>query len=622
MAETFNSEELERFQQLVEQAEQASRDDPSNYRRRVTVLAVLGHAVLVGTAAALVAVLGLYVWSVYSETALLDVLFSKAAIFPIAILVFVLARALWARVEPPQGYRVSRGAAPALYKEIDALTTKLATPRIHEVRISTDLNAAIVQTPRLGALGWNYNTLVLGIQLLMALTPSQARAVLAHELGHLSSNHGGSNRWLYKARDNWRRVMDAYAGDQSWGGGWMRQFFEWYAPYFGAYSFVLARSFEYEADAVAAEITSKETTAMALVSCELKGSVVEEQFWKPLWALADQESGPVADAYSRLAVFLRDYRPQRAELLARISSATETDTGLTDSHPALRDRLAALGAPPEIPKPMRRTAAEVWLERRYHRLLEKMDEAWAEQEQVEWQERYIEVQAARERLDRLAEMEIDALLPEALWERAQLTERFSAELQEDPLSLYYAYYRRCPSDPQGELALGRLLLARDDPRGVIFIRHAAEHEGLVLEASRLAMEYFERVGNELERRNWARRAQQQQEIEQAAERERASVRVTDAFEPAQLSGEQVREVRARLRNMDEVDRLYLARKRLNHHPERPLFVVAYESKLRTPKLEQRLVALLDLPGQSYVIKMGGKQDRVAEKVKRAGERLR
>jgi len=42
-------------------------------------------------------------------------------------------------------------------------------------------------------------------------------------------------------------------------------FFDWYAPYFGAYSFVLARAREYEADRCSVEVVGKANAARALV---------------------------------------------------------------------------------------------------------------------------------------------------------------------------------------------------------------------------------------------------------------------------------------------------------------------------------------------------------------------
>ena len=131
-----------------------------------------------------------------------------------------------------------------MYAEIDALRKQLKAIKIHEIILTDEFNAGIMQTPRLGVFGWYKNTLILGLQLLLALSPEQARAVLAHEFGHLSGNHSRLNGWIYRARTSWYRVMDAFDRTGGWGTGPMRKFFDWYAPYFNAYSFALARANE------------------------------------------------------------------------------------------------------------------------------------------------------------------------------------------------------------------------------------------------------------------------------------------------------------------------------------------------------------------------------------------
>src|SRR5687768_18129818 len=44
------------------------------------------------------------------------------------------------------------------------------------------------------------------------------------------------------------------------------RFFNWYAPYFEAYSFVLARAQEYEADRCSVLVSGKENSARALIN--------------------------------------------------------------------------------------------------------------------------------------------------------------------------------------------------------------------------------------------------------------------------------------------------------------------------------------------------------------------
>ncbi len=613
--------EEDRLEALVRRAERISKANPRDYRQRVVALAILGHLVLYGTAVALLAVIGIYVFAAYTNTNFLELLFGKALVFPIAVLIFVLGRALWASVPIPQGTIVTRAGAPRLFDELDRLTRVLKTPAIHEVRLSDEFNAALVQVPRLGPLGWPRRTLVIGLQLLMALTPTQARAVVAHELGHLSRRHGVARRWVYQARDNWCRVWEAYSHDHSWGGGLMRRFFEWYAPYFGAYSFVLARSFEYEADRVAAKITSREETGAALIATSVKADAVKEEFWPQLLGQAERQAQPVTNAYLLLAKYLRALRLEPHTLATRLRAAVAPRTAIHDSHPALADRLMALKARPIPPRPMRRSAAQLWLGDRYEQILENFSNHWAEQHLKEWHARFDQAQSARVRLSRLAQRPQAELTDTELWMQAVLTERVLPE--KDPLPLYLAYLKRQRGDAAAEVAIGRLLLqVRKDQRGIVFVRRAAEHPEYLIEAATIAENYYTRLGNETQARIWRRLGEDRRELELASSRERATVRATDPLEPADLPDEWRDRLRRQLSTLQDVTNAHVARKRLNVIPDPPLYVLACQVKHKHAELSQTIRERITVPGDLKVVLAYGEGARLAEKVARVGERVK
>src|SRR5205085_2717449 len=56
------------------------------------------------------------------------------------------------------------------------------------------------------------------------------------------------------------------------------RFFKWYVPFFRAYSLVLARGNEYDADQLAARVTTPRISADALINVELYGVFYDEVF--------------------------------------------------------------------------------------------------------------------------------------------------------------------------------------------------------------------------------------------------------------------------------------------------------------------------------------------------------
>ena len=131
---------------------------------------------------------------------------------------------------------------PSLFDTLDAIRFRLEAPPIHRVVLTWELNAGLAQVPRLGVLGWPRNTLSLGLPLLLVLRPESFRAVVAHELGHLSGNHGAFGAWLYRIRHTWQRVLEGLMERDAKLDFGLRRFFRWYVPYFEVCAFRLLRA--------------------------------------------------------------------------------------------------------------------------------------------------------------------------------------------------------------------------------------------------------------------------------------------------------------------------------------------------------------------------------------------
>ena len=123
--------------------------------------------------------------------------------------------------------------------------------------------------------------------MLQALSPEQLKAVLAHELGHLSGNHNRFDGKIYRTRAAWQNLMESFHRKGAISELIFGRFFNWYAPYFSAYSFVLARQDEYEADRCAAELTSPKVASEALVRTELAAQYLGETYWRNIYERAD-----------------------------------------------------------------------------------------------------------------------------------------------------------------------------------------------------------------------------------------------------------------------------------------------------------------------------------------------
>ena len=287
----------EEFETLVGRLEEQAKRNLAGYRTRVLLMALLGNAYL-GVMLVLIALLVV--------AAAISVVWLKAAGVKIAILMAVLLwlvlKALWVRLAPPEGTEITARDAPELFGMIEELRRALRSPRFHHVLVTDDFNAAVVQAPRLGLFGWYRNYLLIGLPLAKALTVEQFKAVLAHEFGHLSKGHGRISNWIYRQRLRWGRLMAALEAAESWGLVLFRPFLRWYAPYFNAYSYPLARANEFEADATSARLASRRAAAEALTAVNVVGSYLRN-------ASGRRSCGGLMRCRSRLSRRSRSWAP-------------------------------------------------------------------------------------------------------------------------------------------------------------------------------------------------------------------------------------------------------------------------------------------------------------------------
>ncbi|HEV2706529.1 MAG TPA: M48 family metallopeptidase [Pyrinomonadaceae bacterium] len=476
----------EQYEQLVSRLEETARRDPGGYRRRVALLALLGYAYLLSVVVILLALAFFVGWLMW-ESGKVNALVIKVGWIPLALAVFVL-RALWVRIPPPEGHELTRETAPELFATVDEITRVLDSPRIDRVLIDGEYNASVVQLPRLGPLGWFRNYLSLGLPLMQALTPEQFRAVLAHELGHLSGKHGRFTGWIYRVRRTWLQLLERFQREQRYGAFLFERFFNWYAPYFHAYSFVLARKHEYEADEAAARIAGSGVIAEALIAMRAKADHISEHYWPGVFKEADTQPRPVSGAFANLSQVLRGPVPEESAT-DFVRRALHEKTGHSDTHPSLADRLAALNYPPQSAssaspdwvenlsfEPLAETAAQRFLGADAEaRLAAQFDEVWQRGISDSWRQRHRYVVESRERMAELAEKaRTSELTPNERYKLGELTAEFGEA--EDAIPLLRSVPKPNPNYASANFLLGQLLLQRDDDSGMAHIEEALERD--------------------------------------------------------------------------------------------------------------------------------------------------
>ncbi len=544
-------------------------------------------------------------------------------------------RVLWIRMNPPQGRVVTRAEVPVLFATLDELRRSLNCVPFHQVLIVPECNAAVSQRPRLGVFGWHRNYLLLGLPLMESMTPEEFRAVLAHEFAHLSRDHGRFGNWIYRLRYSWAVVFEGMNRPRPEGEASLRplinKYVDWFWPRFNAHAFVLSRSNEYEADRVAANLTSPKATASALSRVAMAIRFYEEKFVPDIWLRANEEAAPPADIFKLYLPALQTTACGEQVQQWR-QQALRAMTTNADTHPCLSDRLRALESLPDgrdlrglelaLTGP---SAAGAFLTQALDRIRMDVGQNWVKEAAPVWKDRHGRATALNQRLSSLAaavpvpEADVDSL-----WDKARVILDLQGDEAAEPLLRKLLLLR--PDHAAANFHLGRLLLERDDATGEGHVERAvAEEEDLFPQGCNLLHAYFRRSGQSDKLRALVARVDAYEKTVAESYRERSSISSSDTVLPHGLDPLQLAQLRELLARDNRVLNAHLAQKELRHFPKQRLFLLCIEVRPKffclpdadaeTAVINQ-LIVELRLPGRFFAFGASGSFKGVGRKIRR------
>lgn len=324
-----------RYGPWVAGLERSAASHPVAYRRKVVAAGLLGYVVLGALLAIPTGLISiLFVFLATSDLPRNDAVRWLAVL---TIVVLVLYSAMRISRAGIAGIALSPSQAPALFATVLRLRTALGAPPIHEVRLYAAMNAGLVQQARFGGLAAYRNVLILGLPIFYGLTVGEVEAAIAHELGHAVAAHNRSLAFVQGVRGHWAQI----GGRLSHGllAGLLRRFFAWYGPWFVAYSQVLIRQQEFEADRSAIEVVGP-----AALASTLRRFAVKSVSWDHhLAARVEQSARRGLSGATALRRALADLSSRHRNDQELLDYTLRFEAQLDDTHPVLAQRLAALG---------------------------------------------------------------------------------------------------------------------------------------------------------------------------------------------------------------------------------------------------------------------------------------
>lgn len=614
---TAREEERKKFQQHIERLDELCKTRPKVYFARLIGLAALGYA---------------YIWLVLAVLAVLCFLMLLLLIklpflalklgLPLLILIGVIMRSFWIKGSPPpEGVYLKKHEHPQVFAIVEEIRQAIKAPHVDAIVVIPDFNAAVMQRPRLGLFGWYKNYLLLGMPLMQAFPLDQLKAVLAHEMGHLAKSHGANYAWIYRVRGVWTQLMDNLSGDQSMATMLFGKFFDWYAPYFDASSFALARMQEYHADVCAIELTGRQASAAMLVGTHVKGQFIERKYWQNLWNDTKHLNTPYEKPFTDITEKMND-QITADQAKGWLELAFKQKTNYLNTHPCLTERLrAVLGVSTEEAVAWAQANLDSMLKvavpasqslfgERLPAVLSELDKNWCTLVGPAWEEQHKQHQEYRKEMAELEEKRAQAdgkLSDDDLVTLTALTARVSGFAA--ATSLFNQAFEQAPDHPLLRYSYGQWLVEEENAEGVEHLERAMELDGsLALECCQTIYSFLLERGEDEKADRFLDKAKDCVERWALSRQERSNVFEADTYLDHGLEAEPLGKLIACLETHEKVTKAFLVRKECKLFPEKPLYVLVFEFKFgmaMKPSDEEVINAIAQsdsFPGETILVK--------------------
>ncbi|MFK8029124.1 MAG: M48 family metalloprotease [Gammaproteobacteria bacterium] len=557
--------------------EQLYKTKPDAYRSRVKRFIALGYGYVVVSVLVIVGFIlgGAYLfgsgtlrWTLVDEFLQMGV--------PAVVVAGLMIRALFVKVPTPSGTYLSGELKDRVIEFFEPVRQKSGGLKIHEVVVVPELNAAISQRTRFGMFGSTTNYLMLGLPLLQLLDEEEVQAVVAHEFGHLSHQHGRMGATVYRLDTTLSNVASTLNEKTKKGvNGFAFKFFHWFYPKFNTLTFAMRRGQEYEADEVAANATNPNAIASSL--CKLYA--LHEplgQHWDQTWSIS-RKTASNADAapHARMRDEVSRFRQADAESAA-VEQAMLNETNFQDTHPCLRDRLSALNVGPVLHFEDKTSAFEALFNSdQQTEMLNMMDSVWRESSAENWQSSHQQYAAAEDELAQLMSQKDELIDGQKMYRLASLQESLNGTTESRP------YFKRLVEEHR-DSAVAQFHWGRVNIESNIDVAEEA-----LLASVQLDLEMTPDVRRVLtygyEQHGVAERAiklspfeEKYEKFVQASEEESGNISTEDKLIAPSIDPELLDTFRNHLQeNHPEINKLYVVQKDLEVTKGKSVFLFAY-----------------------------------------------
>jgi heat shock protein HtpX len=299
---------------------------------------------------ALFLMIGFYLLALAVAALLLFVIYLEISsghfnIYLTILCLFAAGVIIWSIIPRPERFRapgpeLRPDQYPRLFAELNSISRAVDQKMPSAVYLLPEPNAFVSQAGGFLGLG-SRRIMGIGLPLFGTLTVPQLRSVLAHEFGHY---HGGDTRlgpWVYRTRSMVIRTVNGLRSNNTFM-YLIRLPFYGYGKMFLRVTLAVSRRQEYNADKLAAQVAGAGSAIQALRTIRGIGPA-----WEAYWAneyvpvFGCGYVPPLTDGFDRF-LKARAVARQVSDIVDKEMKEARTDP--YDSHPTIKDRIAALEA--------------------------------------------------------------------------------------------------------------------------------------------------------------------------------------------------------------------------------------------------------------------------------------
>lgn len=269
------------------------------------------------------------------------------------------------------GLKIKRNSDGRLMQLLDDIQVEYTQPKIRQIIITQEFELKLIKIPHFGLPILADNILVIGLPLLLTLSPKQFKCLLTREIIQYSTRRNLIVNWLNHLGESWSRYRIVLQQRSCIGHQVLYGIFVVYSPLYDAFTLQARITDELTADRNALDLINSDELLSAFQAKLIAKIYVEKYFW-PDYVNGNGVSGPFSTlnrvAKAALSQSNSEKWLQNHKLLVE---------GSLDHYPTLQQRMDNLGSlSVKLPPDLTQTAAEYYFQNQAVKIINMSDNNW------------------------------------------------------------------------------------------------------------------------------------------------------------------------------------------------------------------------------------------------------